>query len=51
MENALRSAHVPVETLYYPNEGHGFYSVSHRRAYDARLLEFLSRFLGGGKAK
>ena len=50
MENALRKAHVPVETLYYPQEGHGFYSVGHRREYDARLLEFLSRSLGGAKA-
>ena len=51
METALRKAHVPVETLYYPNEGHGFYSLAHRRGYDTRLLEFLSRYLGGAKAK
>lgn len=51
MESALRKAQVPVETLYYPHEGHGFYSIGHRREYDARLLEFLSRYLGGAKAK
>lgn len=51
MQNALHKAHVPVETLYYPNEGHGFYSLAHRREYDTRLLEFLSRYLGGAKAK
>jgi dipeptidyl aminopeptidase/acylaminoacyl peptidase len=51
MENALEKAHVPVETLYYPHEGHGFYSPAHRREYDKRLLEFLSRYLGGAKAK
>jgi dipeptidyl aminopeptidase/acylaminoacyl peptidase len=51
MESALRKAHVPVETLYYPNEGHGFYSVAHRHAYDVRLLEFLSRSLGGATAE
>ena len=51
MENALKKAHVPVETLYYPNEGHGFYSIEHRSAYDVRLLGFLSRSLGGATAK
>lgn len=51
MEGALRAAHVPVETLYYPNEGHGFYNTAHQRTYDARLLDFLSRQIGGDKAK
>ena len=51
MESALRAAQVPVETLYYREEGHGFYTESHRRAYDAHLLDFLSRYLGGAKAK
>lgn len=51
MENALKKAQVPVETLYYPNEGHGFYSIAHRSAYDVRLLGFLARSLGGATAK
>jgi dipeptidyl aminopeptidase/acylaminoacyl peptidase len=40
-----------VETLYYPNEGHGFYTEPHRREYYTRLLAFLSRHLGGATAE
>lgn len=47
MERALKAAGVPVETLYYPNEGHGFYRIEHNREYYTRLLAFLSRHLGG----
>ena len=47
MDQALRKAGVPVETLYYPNEGHGFYVEANRREYYTRLLAFLSRHLGG----
>lgn len=50
MERALRKAGVPVETLYYDTEGHGFYVQAHRREYYTRLLAFLSRNLGGGVA-
>lgn len=50
MEKALRSAGTPVETLYYPTEGHGFYTQAHRTEYYTRLLDFLSRHLGGAKA-
>lgn len=51
MEKALKNAGVPVETLYYPYEGHGFYTEEHRREYYTRLLAFLSRHLGGATAK
>ncbi len=50
MERALKRAGTPVETLYYPNEGHGFYTEPHRREYYARLLGFLSKHLGGKAA-
>jgi dipeptidyl aminopeptidase/acylaminoacyl peptidase len=50
MEKALRTAGVPVETLYYPTEGHGFYKEEHLREYYTRLLAFLGRSLGGGGA-
>lgn len=50
MESALRKAGVPVETLYYKNEGHGFYTEEHRRGFYAQLLDFLSRHIGGAKA-
>jgi len=50
MEAALKKAGVPVESLYYPREGHGFYVDANRREYYTRLLAFLSQSLGGGKA-
>lgn len=46
MEKALQSANVPVEALYYPKEGHGFYMEKNRREFYTRLLAFLSRHLG-----
>lgn len=50
MERALKSAGVPVESLYYPTEGHGFYTEKRRLEYYTRLLDFLSRHIGGAKA-
>lgn len=50
MEAALNKAGVPVETLYYSTEGHGFYTDPHRREYYTKLLAFLSRNLGGQSA-
>src|SRR3546814_1004774 len=50
MDEALRKAGVPVETLYYPTEGHGFYAESHRREFYTRLLDFLHRQIGGATA-
>lgn len=51
MEAALRRAEVPVETLIYPTEGHGFYDEQRRIEYYTRLLDFLARHLGGATAK
>ncbi|WP_327058785.1 alpha/beta hydrolase family protein [Luteimonas fraxinea] len=51
MERALKRNGMPVETLYYPNEGHGFYTEPHRREFYTRLLGFLSTHLGGAVAK
>ncbi|MEN5426629.1 S9 family peptidase [Stenotrophomonas pennii] len=50
MEAALKKAGVPVESLYYPREGHGFYVDANRREYYGKLLAFLSQNLGGDKA-
>ena len=49
MESALKRAGVPVEALYYPNEGHGFYEVAHRREFYTRMLQFLARHIGAGQ--
>jgi dipeptidyl aminopeptidase/acylaminoacyl peptidase len=46
MEKALRAAGVPVETLYYRTEGHGFYVDEHRQAFYTQLLSFLDRNIG-----
>ncbi|MET0814439.1 MAG: prolyl oligopeptidase family serine peptidase, partial [Pseudoxanthomonas sp.] len=51
MEKALQKAGVPVESLYFPSEGHGFFTEPHRREYYTRLLAFPSKTLGGAKAK
>ncbi|MEO8364792.1 MAG: S9 family peptidase [Pseudoxanthomonas sp.] len=51
MENALQQAGVPVESLYFKSEGHGFFTEPHRREYYTRLLAFLSTHLGGATAK
>jgi dipeptidyl aminopeptidase/acylaminoacyl peptidase len=51
MEKALKQAGVPVESLYFKSEGHGFFTEPHRREYYTRLLAFLSQHLGGAKAK
>lgn len=50
MEQALRKAGVPVETLYYATEGHGFYVEANQREYYTKLLAFLARSLGGATA-
>lgn len=51
MERALIAAKVPVETLYYRTEGHGFYTVEHQREYYTKLLAFLQRHIGAGPEK
>jgi dipeptidyl aminopeptidase/acylaminoacyl peptidase len=50
MEKALRAAGVPIETLYYSSEGHGFYVDAHRQEFYERLLSFLGRNIGGATA-
>ncbi len=50
MERALVAAGVPVETAWFPTEGHGYYDDANRREYYTRLLAFLGRHLGGRTA-
>lgn len=47
MEAALKSAGVPVETLYFKTEGHGIYKREHRLEFYDRLLTFLQKHIGG----
>ena len=47
MEKALKRAGVPVEALYFREEGHGFYKEENNREYYTQLLAFLARHLGG----
>ncbi|MDI9237821.1 S9 family peptidase [Lysobacter sp. LF1] len=51
MEKTLLAGGTPVETLYFPTEGHGFYTEEHQREFYTRLLDFLSRHIGGAKAQ
>ena len=46
MEATLKKAGVPVEALYYPREGHGFYETAHRREFYTRVLRFLGTHIG-----
>ena len=50
MERALVKAGVPVETAYFPTEGHGYYDDANRYEYYSRLLAFLGKHLGGRTA-
>ena len=50
MERALRKAGVPVETLYYDTEGHGFHIDAHRLEFNKRVLAFLDRHVGARSA-
>lgn len=50
MERALIASGVPVETLYVPTEGHGFYLEANRKTYYTKLLAFLAKSLGGETA-
>ena len=50
LERGLKAAGVPVESLYYPTEGHGFYTESRRLEYNTKLLDFLARHIGGARA-
>ena len=47
MEKALRKAGVPVDAVYYPTEGHGFYKLENEREFYAKLLAFFHKHIGG----
>jgi dipeptidyl aminopeptidase/acylaminoacyl peptidase len=51
MERRLKAAGVPVESVYYRTEGHGYYREENQRDYYTKLLAFFNRHLGGATAK
>ncbi|SDD10327.1 alpha/beta hydrolase family protein [Aquimonas voraii] len=48
MEAALKRAGVPVQTLYFRGEGHGYYSTDNKLKFYGELLAFLDRHIGSG---
>ena len=51
LEKALKAAGQSPRTLYVDTEGHGFYTLEHRRDFYTQLLDFLAANIGGSKAK
>lgn len=51
LEKALVAAGAKPQTLYFPTEGHGFYTDEHRHAFYVQLIDFLAANLGGEKAQ
>lgn len=48
MEAALQRAGVPVQSLYFRGEGHGYYSADNKQKFYEQLLAFLDRHIGSG---
>ncbi len=46
MVSAIRKHGTPLQTLYFPREGHGFYKVSHRVKAYTKMLAFLNKYIG-----
>lgn len=46
MEKALQDAKVPVQTLIFPTEGHGFYVDANRQEFYEKLLAFFDEHIG-----
>lgn len=50
MEAALKNGGVPVQTLYFRGEGHGYYSSDNKLKFYTELLAFFDRHIGAGSA-
>ncbi|MGH8126930.1 MAG: alpha/beta fold hydrolase [Gammaproteobacteria bacterium] len=48
MVAAIKKHGTPLETLYFPQEGHGFYKVGHRVQAYTKMLAFLNKYIGPG---
>lgn len=51
MEAALKKAGVPVQSLYFRGEGHGYYSTDNQLKFYTELLAFLERHIGGSAVR
>ncbi len=51
MRDALQAAGKPFESMFVPNEGHGFYAERNRIAFYEKLEAFLARHIGPGVVK
>lgn len=48
MVDAIKKHGTPLETLYFPREGHGFYKVAHRVKAYKTMVTFLNKYIGPG---
>ncbi|MGH8273036.1 MAG: alpha/beta hydrolase family protein, partial [Gammaproteobacteria bacterium] len=48
MVSAIKAHGTPLKTLYEPNEGHGFYKISHREKAWREMLAFFGKYIGPG---
>jgi dipeptidyl aminopeptidase/acylaminoacyl peptidase len=48
MRDALAAAGNPPDWLMFESEGHGYYTIEHRREFYARLIAFLNKHIGSG---
>ena len=49
MKRALELSGVPVESVFYRKEGHGYYSLANRSDWATRVLAMLDRTIGAGR--
>ncbi len=48
LAKAIKQHGTPLEKLFYPNEGHGFYKLAHREKAYSMMLAFLRKYIGPG---
>jgi dipeptidyl aminopeptidase/acylaminoacyl peptidase len=48
MEDALERAEVPVQSLYFRGEGHGYYSTDNKLKFYSELIAFFDQHIGSG---
>lgn len=48
MVDAIKKHGTPLQTLYFPREGHGFYKLAHRAEAYTKMLAFIDKYIGPG---